>query len=160
MPKQSEPAPKYLYHYTTKTAAKQIASSGYIKASTGPNNTAIGKGGYFTSKPPQTSTQNLLRNNYDGAASQHRSSDTNAYVRIPANKVAAIDGRSQLNRDVYLLAPRSRPARAARRAGTAPRERASTHSADSAMYRCSADPLLGRPSPCPGQLVGTRRRDH
>lgn len=37
------------------------------------------------------------------AASQHRSSDTNAYVRIPANKVKAVDGRSQLNRNVFVV---------------------------------------------------------
>lgn len=101
MTKKSEP--KYLYHYTTKTAAKQIASSGYIKASTGPSDCALGKGAYFTQKPPNTSTKNLLRNNYDGGASQHRSSDTNAYVRIPANKVKAVDGRSQLNRNVFVV---------------------------------------------------------
>lgn len=95
--------PKYLYHYTTQSAAKQIANSGYIKASTAPSDAALGQGGYFTSKPPQTSTQNLLKNNYDGTAHQRKPSQTQAYVRIPADKVHAYDGRSQLKRDVFLV---------------------------------------------------------
>lgn len=100
---KSSAKPKYLYHYTTKTAAKQIASSGYIKGSTSPGDAALGPGGYFTSKPPQTSTKNLLQNNYDGGAHLHRPSQTNAYVRIPAAKVSVVDGRSTLKRDVFLV---------------------------------------------------------
>ncbi|KAJ1620371.1 hypothetical protein T492DRAFT_888808 [Pavlovales sp. CCMP2436] len=95
--------PKYLYHYTTAEAALQIAQSGYIKGSTGPGDCALGPGGYFTSKPPQTSTQNLLINNYDSAARQHKRTDAQAYVRIPAHEVHAVDGRSHLGRDVFVV---------------------------------------------------------
>lgn len=102
--------PKHLYHYTSVKAAKAIAQTGYIKASTNvKHDAALGVGAYFTSKPPQTSTHNLFVNNY-GAVGHHKPSDAKAYVRIPANEVSARNGKNSLDgRDVYLVPGRAVP---------------------------------------------------
>ena len=57
----------------------------------------------MTAKPPRSSTETLLNNNYDGAASSYGSSKVQSYVRVDADRVGAISGRKELGRDVFLV---------------------------------------------------------
>ena len=57
----------------------------------------------MTAKPPRTGTGNLLSNNYDGAASSYGSNKVQGYVRVDADKVGAVSGRSTLGRDVFVV---------------------------------------------------------
>ena len=100
---QNTSQPKYLYHYTSSSSLDQIESSGKLKKSTGPGDCALGQGVYFTAKPPRSSTNSLLNNNYDGAAGAYGSSHVESYVRVDADKVNYKSGRSDLNRDVFVV---------------------------------------------------------
>ena len=95
--------PKHLYHYTDASGAKAIAKSGHLRASKRINgDCALGEGTYFTSKPPQTSTHNLLTNNY-GRETRANMPKAQAYVRVDAASVKAKSGCKQLGRDVYVV---------------------------------------------------------
>ena len=95
---------KYYYHYTDSKSAEKIIDSGYIKASTDcSTDCSLGQGVYFTTKPPQSSTETLKQNNYDGAKDYIPDSKTQVYFRIPADQVQAEDGSSRLDRDVLVV---------------------------------------------------------
>jgi hypothetical protein len=107
--KRSAPAPtpakggKFLYHYTDASSAKAIVKSGYLNGSKGPGDCALGEGTYFTSKPPQTTTNHLLTNNYT-TDSKHFYPKTQAFIRVDKSKVAAMDGSKRLGgRDVFVV---------------------------------------------------------
>lgn len=101
--RQNTSSPKYLYHYTDSSSAAKIASSGSIHRSTGPGDCALGEGVYMTAKPPKSSTESLLSNNYDGAASSHGAGKVGSYVRVDADRVNAVSGRDTLGRDVFVV---------------------------------------------------------
>ncbi len=95
---------KYYYHYTDSKSAEKIIDSGYIKASTDcSTDCSLGQGVYVTTKPPQSSTETLKQNNYDGAKDYIPDSKTQVYFRIPADQVQAEDGSSRLDRDVLVV---------------------------------------------------------
>ena len=96
--------PKYFYHYTSHASAQAIMSSGQLHASTDPRDCKLGQGVYFTSKPPQTSNDHLLYNNYDGSA-RHHTAKVESFIRVDASKVGAyVDGRDRLRgRDVFMV---------------------------------------------------------
>ena len=97
------PSSKYLYHYTDKESAKKIQQSGVLRPSRLRNgDCALGEGVYFTSKPPQCTSDNLMKNNYGGASSARRPK-TQAYVRVEKDRVCARNGGKDLGRDVYVV---------------------------------------------------------
>lgn len=95
--RQNTTDPKYLYHYTTDTAAASIAESGSIMES--PSGLA-GAGTYLTAKPPRTRTDALLENNY-GSATSRNASYVNQYARVAADNLSATHVGS--DRDVWLV---------------------------------------------------------
>jgi len=102
--RQNTDSPKYLYHYTDSSSASKIQDSGTIRSSTHSSDCALGRGVYLTAKPPRTSTNNLLDNNYAGAAGTRGADKVQSYVRVDADRVAgAVDnGRGSLGRDVFV----------------------------------------------------------
>merc|ERR1712046_178301 len=84
----------------------KIKKDGTLLGSTGPDDCALGPGAYFTSLPPQTSTEHLIENNWDGAAGGN-AHKVESYIRINAHKVPVIDGRDHLHRDVFVVPERS-----------------------------------------------------
>jgi len=95
--RQNTNDPKYLYHYTDSKSARDIESSGVVKAS---SRGAMGKGTYLTAKPPRCSSNRLLENNYGGIHAS-KQSKVDAYVRVDADRVQAQNGRNNLGRDVW-----------------------------------------------------------
>eukprot|EP01064_Diplonema_japonicum_P035090 TRINITY_DN74_c0_g4_i1.p1 TRINITY_DN74_c0_g4~~TRINITY_DN74_c0_g4_i1.p1 ORF type:complete len:138 (+),score=35.74 TRINITY_DN74_c0_g4_i1:48-416(+) len=97
---EQQDVPKYLYHYTDKESATKIKATGTIKQSEGPGDCVLGKGTYFTSKPPSTQDSALLANNYDGHAK--KSEKVESFVKVKADKIPGlVDGRDKLGRDVF-----------------------------------------------------------
>ncbi|KAJ8613106.1 hypothetical protein CTAYLR_004780 [Chrysophaeum taylorii] len=96
--RQNSDSPVYLYHYTDPGSAAKIENSGMIKAS---SDGALGSGTYLTAKPPRTSSDRLMTNNYDGAASTRDASKVDSYVRVDAARVQAENGRAATSRDVW-----------------------------------------------------------
>ena len=76
--------PRYLFHYTSRANAEQIMKSGYLKPSvqsvTG--DAMEGDGCYFTSIPPWAEPDDILANNYDGAARRRYADRAESYVCI------------------------------------------------------------------------------
>jgi hypothetical protein len=101
--RQNTSSPKYLYHYTDSSSAGKIERSGRIHASSGPGDCALGEGTYFTAKPPRTSSDQLLSNNYDGASSSYDMSRVESYVRVDADRLPHRSGREDLGRDVFVV---------------------------------------------------------
>mmetsp|Transcript_93196 Transcript_93196/g.240841 ORF Transcript_93196/g.240841 Transcript_93196/m.240841 type:complete len:187 (+) Transcript_93196:68-628(+) len=101
--RQNTDTPKYLYHYTTADSAASIRDSGYMRGSRGPSDAALGEGTYLTAKPPRSSTESLLKNNYDSGAHAVDASRVEAYVRVDAERVRAVSGRADLGRDVWVV---------------------------------------------------------
>ena len=101
--RQNTSSPKYLYHYTSSSAAHAISRSGTIKASKGPGDCALGQGVYMTAKPPTKSSEHLLRNNYGSSAAD--ASKVEAFVRLDADCVRHSGGRgkAELGRDVFVV---------------------------------------------------------
>ena len=62
--RQNTSTPKYLYHYTDKSSAAKIKSSGHIRPSTGSTDCALGEGTYMTAQQPRSSDASLLGNIY------------------------------------------------------------------------------------------------
>ncbi|CAE7618489.1 unnamed protein product [Symbiodinium sp. CCMP2592] len=98
---QGSSNPHHYYHYTTSEGAAAIQSSGRINPSTGPGDCALGEGTYVTSKAPNCSKVNVLSNNYGQTGPGDNRAD--AYVKIPAERVEAMSGKSVLGRDVYVI---------------------------------------------------------
>lgn len=91
----------YLYHYTDKKGADEIAKSGVLKPSLGPGDEAFGAGQYFTSKPPQTKTNDLLKNNWDGL--QASAKKVEYVVEIPKTSLPKAEERGKpAQRDVWV----------------------------------------------------------
>ena len=104
--RQNTERPKYLYHYTNDESARMIEQSGRIRASAGPGDCALGEGVYMTAKPPRTSTDSLLENNYAGAGRAGQKADrADAYVRVDADQVRHSGGRGkrELGRNVFVV---------------------------------------------------------
>ena len=104
----SDKQPKYLYHYTDANALGKIAESGQLNPSLAASgrDAALGSGVYFTSMPPQSGNSRLLNNNYDSA--RVNPNKVEAYIRVPADQVAARSGSDVLGRSVYVV-PTTQP---------------------------------------------------
>lgn len=75
-----------LYHYTDKKGLVGIIKSKHIKASTNTTSDCMmGKGTYFTKKPPTCSTTDLERNNYGGSVNKKK--NVEFYVKFAPSKV-------------------------------------------------------------------------
>ena len=108
--------PIKLYHYTPSKKAFAILKSGVLKASTkrqNPMDSRHGDGQYFTSMPPWADDDDLVYNNYDGAARGMSSGDkVGGYVEIDARRFVQIYGYDSLDqvppdevdgRDIFVM---------------------------------------------------------
>lgn len=95
---QASDNPRHLYHYTDRESAQQIQEFGKISASCGPGDCALGPGVYATSKAPNCSSETLTKNNWNSSSKTTR---TEAYIRLDANKVTAQSGMDELGRNVW-----------------------------------------------------------
>ena len=105
--RQNTSTPKYLYHYTDRQSAANIAKTKTIRPSKVPGDCALGKGAYFTSLPPTKTTNEILSNNYGGRphCSGHQNDRVQASVRIQADAVVHSGGQGQreLGRNVFCV---------------------------------------------------------
>ena len=91
-----------LYHYTDNRGIDGISQSGRINPSTDTSRDArLGRGVYFTDKPPGTSRGEVLHNNY-GPAGYGMQDRAQNYVRVEKNDLPGVRHENVGGRNIYV----------------------------------------------------------